>query len=79
VTTHGPVHCIECDEPISPDTRACPECGALQPSKLMTVLGVAVGVFAFLFGFLVSLSFLFPFGFFVWFRTAGFPCTGSIR
>jgi len=54
VTTHGPVHCIECDEPISPDARACPECGALQPSKLMTVLGVAVGVFAFLFGFLIG-------------------------
>jgi hypothetical protein len=49
------VHCVDCREPIASDARVCPHCEAVQPSPLVDVGVVVVGVFAFAFGLLLAM------------------------
>jgi len=48
------VHCVECREPIPKDARFCPHCETLQPSPLLDVGVVVTGVFAFVFGVILT-------------------------
>ena len=48
------VRCIDCREPIPSDARICPHCNSVQPSPLLDVGLVVVGVFAFLFGVILA-------------------------
>ncbi|QHS16071.1 zinc ribbon domain-containing protein [Halopenitus persicus] len=48
------VRCLGCDRAIDADARVCPHCGELQPTPILAAGAVVVGVFAFLFGFLLG-------------------------
>ncbi|SNR48598.1 zinc ribbon domain-containing protein [Halorubrum vacuolatum] len=48
------VRCVDCLEPIPSDARLCPHCSALQPSPLLDAVLVGGGVFAFLFGLILT-------------------------
>ncbi len=48
------VRCTACLEPIPSDARICPHCTAVQPSPLLDAGLVGGGVFAFLFGLILT-------------------------
>lgn len=49
------VRCIDCREPIPSDARICPHCNSVQPSPLLDVGLVVIGVFALLFGVILAM------------------------
>ncbi|WP_280536213.1 zinc ribbon domain-containing protein [Halopenitus sp. POP-27] len=54
MTDRRTVRCLGCEEVIDADARVCPHCGELQPTPILAAGAVVIGVFAFLFGFLLG-------------------------